>query len=316
MAEILRVEHLKKNFSVPGDRGKKRSFSAVNDVSFSVERGGCFGLVGESGSGKTTTGRTVLRLTEPTAGRIFFDGTDITDADMRPYRRKMQIIFQNPAGSLDPKYQVGDVVSEGMRANGLYGSRAERLRRAADLLRQVGLSEDDLRRYPGEFSGGQQQRIGIARALAVDPSFIVCDEPVSALDVSLQAQIINLLKALQQERGLSYLFISHDMAVVRHMADRIGVLFRGCLVECGETMEVLSHPAHPYTRALIAAIPAADPDRAAAKVRALRPAAPAEAGEGCAYAARCPYAKEVCRLERPVEREIGPDHSCCCHLFS
>ena len=315
MSEILRAEHLIKAFNAPGSRRKDGRFLAVNDVSFSVERGSCFGLVGESGSGKTTTGRTVLRLIEPTSGQIFFDGTDITKADMRPYRKRMQIIFQNPGGSLDPKYQIGDIVREGMRANGLFGTKSEQLQKAEELLRLVGLSGDDLTRYPGEFSGGQQQRIGIARALAVEPSFIVCDEPVSALDVSLQAQIINLLKDLQRERGLSYLFISHDMSAVRHMSDRIGVLYRGRLAECGETDELLAHPAHPYTRALIAAIPAADPDRAAARVRPPAVGGGEEPADGCAYAPRCPYASGRCRSEQPEEREIAPGHTCRCHLY-
>ena len=315
MSEILRVENLTKDFTVRDARGKSRPFRAVDDVSFSIGKGSCFGLVGESGSGKTTTGRTVLRLIEPTAGRVFFDRTDITKADMAAYRRRMQIIFQNPAGSLDPKYQVGDIVAEGLRANRMCSSRAEYRERAEELLRQVGLFAEDALRYPGEFSGGQQQRIGIARALAVEPEFIVCDEPVSALDVSFQAQIINLLKRLQQEKGLSYLFISHDMSVVRHMSDRIGILYRGRLLECGEAEEVIGHPAHPYTRALIDAIPVADPDRAAAR----KPRQPVygaeEAPEGCCYAGRCPYASDKCRREQPAMREVAPDHICSCRLF-
>ncbi|MBO4289604.1 MAG: ABC transporter ATP-binding protein [Lachnospiraceae bacterium] len=315
MSKILQAEDLTKDFSVRDQRGRRRMFRAVDAVNFSIERGNCFGLVGESGSGKTTTGRTVLRLIEPTAGRITFDGVDITKADMAAYRRRMQIIFQNPAGSLDPKYQVGDIVAEGLRANRMCGSRAEYRQRAEELLRQVGLFPEDALRYPGEFSGGQQQRIGIARALAVEPEFIVCDEPVSALDVSFQAQIINLLKRLQQEKGLSYLFISHDMSVVRHMSDRVGIMYRGRLLECGEAEEVIGHPAHPYTRALIDAIPIADPDRSAARTRRPPVYGAEEAVTGCCYASRCPYVTERCRQAQPEAKKIAPDHVCSCHLF-
>ena len=315
MGKILRVENLTKDFAVRDRRGKSRQFRAVDDVSFAVEKGGCFGLVGESGSGKTTTGRTVLRLIEPTAGKILFDGKDITKADMVAYRRRMQIIFQNPAGSLDPQYQVGDIVAEGLRANRMCGSRAEYRERAEELLQQVGLFAEDALRYPGEFSGGQQQRIGIARALAVDPEFLVCDEPVSALDVSFQAQIINLLKRLQQEKGLSYLFISHDMSVVRHMSDRIGIMYRGRMLESGNAEEVIGHPAHPYTKALIDAIPVADPDKAAKRTRRPPVYAADETVLGCAYASRCPHASARCREAQPAAREIAPDHSCACLLF-
>ncbi len=315
MSEILRVEKLTKDFTVRDARGKSRRFRAVDAVDLSIERGSCFGLVGESGSGKTTTGRTVLRLIEPTSGRIWFDGKDITEADMTAYRRRMQIIFQNPAGSLDPKYQVGDIVAEGLRANRMLGSRTEYRERAEELLQQVGLFAEDALRYPGEFSGGQQQRIGIARALAVEPEFIVCDEPVSALDVSFQAQIINLLKRLQQEKGLSYLFISHDMSVVRHMSDRIGIMYRGRLLESGDAEEVIGHPGHPYTKALIDAIPVADPDKAAKRTRRPPVYAAEETLEGCAYASRCPHAFARCREVQPVAEEIAPDHRCACHLF-
>ena len=315
MSEILRVDNLTKDFTVRDQRGRSSRFRAVDGASFAIRRGHCFGLVGESGSGKTTTGRTVLRLIEPTSGRICFDGADITEADMASYRRRMQIIFQNPAGSLDPKYQVGDIVAEGLRANRMCASRGEYRERAEALLQQVGLFAEDALRYPGEFSGGQQQRIGIARALAVEPEFIVCDEPVSALDVSFQAQIINLLKRLQQEKGLSYLFISHDMSVVRHMSDRIGIMYRGRLLESGDAEEVISHPAHPYTRALIDAIPVADPDKAADRKRRPPVYGAEEQAAGCCYASRCPYVSERCRQEKPESRIIGPDHVCSCHLF-
>ncbi len=316
MSELLRVENLSKYFQGKDASGRNTQFKAVDDVSFSIEKGKCFGLVGESGSGKTTTGRTVLRLTEPTKGRIFYNGQDITRVNMAPFRKKMQIIFQNPAGSLDSKYLVGDVVAEGMRANRMYGSKTEQLEHAKELLEQVGLFADDVFRYPGEFSGGQQQRIGIARALAVEPEFMVCDEPVSALDVSYQAQIINLLKRLQDEKGLSYLFISHDMSVVRHMSDELGIMYRGRLVESGDAEEIITHPAHPYTRALLSAIPVADPEKA--KAREHQPVAFEEetVHPGCSFAFRCPHATDRCRQEAPVNREIAPGHLCSCHLYN
>ena len=316
MTEILRVEKLCKYFPAKDASGKTVQFKAVDGLDFAIEKGSCFGLVGESGSGKTTTGRSVLRLIEPSSGRIIYDGQDITKANMGPYRKRMQIIFQNPAGSLDSKYQVGDIVAEGMKANRMYPAKKEMLQKAAELLSQVGLFGDDIYRYPGEFSGGQQQRIGIARALAVEPEFLVCDEPVSALDVSYQAQIINLLKRLQEERSLSYLFISHDMSVVRHMSDRIGIMYRGRLVESGEADEVIQHPAHPYTKALLSAIPVADPGKA--KSREHQPLSFADEGDhpGCSFAFRCPYAGEACRAALPQSREIAPGHLCACHLFA
>ncbi|MBR0130183.1 MAG: ABC transporter ATP-binding protein [Firmicutes bacterium] len=315
MDEILRVENLCKYFPVKTRGRKSSSFKAVDGVSFSVEKGSCFGLVGESGSGKTTTGRSVLRLIEPTSGRIIYSGEDITKANMAPYRRKMQIIFQNPSGSLDSKYQVGDIIAEGMRANSMSSSKKEETERVEELLKLVGLFPEDAQRYPGEFSGGQQQRIGIARALAVEPEFMVCDEPVSALDVSYQAQIINLLKRLQREKGLSYLFISHDMSVVRHMSDRLGVMYKGHLVESGDAEEIITHPAHPYTKALLSAIPVADPDAARNKVH--QPEVPeVDAAEGgCGFAFRCPYAKPECRKAQPEYREIASGHFCSCHLY-
>ncbi len=315
MSEILKVENLSKYFPAKNSSGKKTVFKAVDGVSFAVEKGSCFGLVGESGSGKTTTGRSVLRLIEPSAGRIIYDGRDITRANMAPYRKKMQIIFQNPGGSLDSKYLVGDVVAEGMRANRMYASKKEELERVEELLLQVGLFPEDAARYPGEFSGGQQQRIGIARALAVEPEFMVCDEPVSALDVSYQAQIINLLKRLQQEKGLSYLFISHDMSVVRHMSDRLGVMYRGRLVESGDAEEIISHPAHPYTRALLSAIPVADPEKAKAREHLPEAIESGDEGCGCSFAFRCPYARPECREQAPENREISPGHNCSCHLY-
>ena len=312
---LLQVEDLRKNFTVRDAQGRKKLLKAVDGVSFSIERGKTMGLVGESGSGKSTTGRTVLRLTEPDGGRILYAGEDITRKNMKPLRRKMQIIFQNPAGSLDMKMRVMDIVAEGLTANRMTGSRAETETRVMELLRSVGLQESDAYRYPGEFSGGQQQRIGIARALAVEPEFIVCDEPVSALDVSYQAQIVNMLEDLQKELGLTYLFISHDLSVVMHISDSIGVMYLGRLVETGPCEEVILHAAHPYTRALLAAIPVADPKIAKSRVRQTAAPERLRATGGCAFCPRCPDAKSVCFEQTPDSREIAPGHFCACHLY-
>ena len=309
---LLRVENLVKTFPGVSPDGKKEPFYAVDHVSFTIERGKTLGLVGESGSGKTTTGRTILRLLEPDGGRIIFDGEDITKKDMRPYRRRMQIIFQNPAGSLDPGLRVGRVISEGLTANKLAGSRKEAEEQAKKLLSDVGLSPEDAYRYPGEFSGGQQQRIGIARALAVDPEFIVCDEPVSALDVSYQAQIVNMLEDLKEERGISYLFISHDLSVVMHISDSIGVMYAGRIVELGSCEEIALHPQHPYTRALLSVIPIVDPIRAKARERR-RIAFPEETIKGgCPYRLRCNEATPQCADTVPELKEISPGHLCAC----
>ena len=314
MGEILlEARGLHKTFTARGADGKKRLVRAMEDVSFTIERGATMGLVGESGSGKTTTGRTVLRLIEPDAGRILYAGEDITEKNMRPYRARMQIIFQNPAGSLDPKLRVGDVIAEGLRARRAFGRVPGEKELVAKLLTDVGLSPADALRYPGEFSGGQQQRIGIARALAVEPEFIVCDEPVSALDVSYQAQIVNMLEDLKAEKKLTYLFISHDLSVVMHISDTVGVMYLGSLVETGDCAEVVLHPAHPYTRSLLAAIPVPDPRIARARVRQIIDFDGQERTGGCRYAARCGRAGPRCFEEKPALREIAPGHMCACH---
>lgn len=311
---LLRVENLVKTFPKRSADGRKEKFYAVNNVSFTIEKGKTLGLVGESGSGKTTTGRAILRLLEPDSGNIIFYGEDITKRDMTPYRRRMQIIFQNPAGSLDPGLRVGKVISEGLFANKLVSSRKEAEERAAKLLVDVGLSSEDAYRYPGEFSGGQQQRIGIARALAVNPEFIVCDEPVSALDVSYQAQIVNMLEDLKAERGISYLFISHDLSVVMHISDSIGVMYAGRIVELGTCEEIALHPSHPYTKSLLSVIPVADPKKAKSRERSRIVFGEEEVKGGCPYRMRCAMATSRCAEQEPELKEIAPGHLSACGI--
>ena len=314
---LLRIDKLKKYYNVREKAGKKAILRAVDGVSFDIKRGETLGLVGESGCGKTTLGRTILRLAEPDGGSIIYDGKDITHADMRPYRSRMQIVFQNPQGSLDPRCRVRDIVSEGLRASAFGISRAERTDRVFSLLESVGLAPDYAYSYPHELSGGQQQRIGIARALAVEPEFIVCDEPVSALDVSYQAQIINLLEDVKATRGLTYLFISHDLSVIRHISDRIGVMYLGKLVELGASEDVVLTPAHPYTNALLRAIPVPDPKTGRAKERKLfdESADFSIPDKGCRYCRLCEHAVPACFDAEPELKEVSPGHLCACHLL-
>lgn len=316
---LLEIEHLKQYFPVAGT---KKIVHAVDDVSFFIKKGETFGLVGESGCGKTTTGRSILRLTEPTAGKITFDGNVIFDseknikADMRQYRRKMQIVFQDPYASLDPRMTVGDIVGEALDIHKLYSSKAERREKIINLLATVGLNSEHANRYPHEFSGGQRQRIGIARALAVDPQFIVCDEPVSALDVSIQAQVVNMFEDLQKERNLTYLFIAHDLSVVNHISSRIGVMYLGHMVEMAEASELIFHSMHPYTRSLISAIPIADPKIARANKRIILQGdvpSPVNPPSGCPFRTRCPYADEQCATQTPQFKEVTSGHYCACH---
>ena len=322
MSELLRVENLCKAYPVRGSKDK--TVQALDHVSLSIQKGETFGLVGESGSGKTTLGRTILRLVEPDSGKIIYDGTDITYAPMMPYRRKMQIIFQNPAGSLDPSARVWQTIAEGLSVR--YGnlSRKEKRERSAQLLAEVGLQEDALDRFPSAFSGGQQQRIDIARALSVEPEFIVCDEPVSALDVSYQAQIINMLVDLQDKRGLTYLFISHDLSVVMHISQRIGVMYQGRLVEIGSCEEIARHPAHPYTRMLMEAIPVPDPkvarEKRAKKEAEEAPFTVSPSGlspdslpkTACPFYPRCRFRSESCLTHDPVLKTLSKDHASTC----
>lgn len=317
MDKLLEIQNLKKYFTVKGENKDHNKLRAVDDISFDIFKGETLGLVGESGSGKTTAGRTLLRLYEPTAGKIIYDGKDITNVPMQAYRRKMQYIFQDPYASLNPRMTVGDIVGEPIDIHGLATSKADRKDHIAKLLDQVGLNSEQATRYPHEFSGGQRQRIGIARALAVEPEFIVCDEPVSALDVSIQAQIINMLERLQQERGLTYLFIAHDLAVVKHISKRIGVMYLGKIVELTDTVELHAHPAHPYTRALLSAIPSVDPKVNRARKRIILEGEipnPLNPPKGCVFSTRCPYAKEICMQEGPKLTELSPGHHVACHF--
>ncbi|MBY0012700.1 ABC transporter ATP-binding protein [Paenibacillus typhae] len=263
---LIEVEGLKKYFNV----GKGRVLKAVDNISFSIREGETLGMVGESGCGKTTAGRTVLRLYEPTAGSVKYNGTDIyklSSGKMKAMRRDMQMIFQDPYASLNPRFTVSDIIGEALDIHGMAGSRAERKKRIEELLDMVGLNHDHATRYPHEFSGGQRQRIGIARSLAVNPKFIVCDEPISALDVSIQAQVVNLLKELQDRLGLTYLFIAHDLSMVKHISDRVAVMYLGRMVELAESEELYANPLHPYTKSLLSAIPEPDPEVEANKKR-------------------------------------------------
>lgn len=341
---LVEIQHLQQYFHAGGVGKNKKYIQAVDDVSFSIKKGETLGLVGESGCGKTTVGRTMLRLYEPTDGRIIYDGETIFDSgkcplqnedgsvkkdevgnviygkktavDMLPYRRKMQIVFQDPYASLDPRMTIGDIVGEGIDIHGLASSKNERRDMIMNILEKVGLNSEHANRFSHEFSGGQRQRVGIARALAINPEFIVCDEPVSALDVSIQAQIVNMFEDLQHEMGLTYLFIAHDLSVVKHISNRIGVMYLGKLVELADSYELISHNAHPYTRSLISAIPVADPKTARASDRIVLQGdvpSPLNPPSGCRFRTRCPYADEKCAQEVPEFKEISSGHWAACH---
>lgn len=313
---LVEVQNLKQYFPVGGSLFKTKYVKAVDDVSFYIKKGETLGLVGESGCGKTTTGRSLLRLYEPTGGKIFYDGVDITHVNMMPYRRKMQIVFQDPYASLNPRMTVGDIVGEPIDIHKLASSRRDRKDKIIQMLDRVGLNSEHANRYPHEFSGGQRQRIGIARALAVDPEFIVCDEPISALDVSIQAQIVNMFEDLQEEMGLTYLFIAHDLSVVKHISNRIGVMYLGKLVELADSYELTFHNVHPYTRSLVSAIPVPDPVVSREKKRIVLEGdvpSPLNPPSGCRFRTRCPYADELCAMEEPEFREVGNRHFAACH---
>ena len=328
---LLEVQDLKKYFPVKGTKGP--GVQAVESVSLFIHRGETLGLVGESGCGKTTLGRTILRLHEPTSGQIIYDGETIFErtldaagkpvgqkvaVNMLPYRRKMQIIFQDPSASLDPRMTVGEIIGEALDIHKLYGSKQERTDRIKELLGQVGLNTEHANRYPHEFSGGQQQRVGIARALAVKPEFIVCDEPISALDVSIQSQVVNMLEDMQQDLGLTYLFIAHDLSVVRHISNRIGVMYLGCLVELAESYELNRHPLHPYTKTLLSAVPVPDPEVSRSRQRIVLEGdipSPMNPPTGCRFHTRCPYATDKCKQAVPEFKEHAPGHWAACHLL-
>ena len=337
---LLEVKNLKKYFPVKGVKGP--GVQAVENVSLFIRKGETLGLVGESGCGKTTLGRTILQLHEPTSGEIIYDGKPIfqgqdpwtrdgegklvhrkvpkaKSANMLPYRRKMQIIFQDPSASLDPRMTVGEIIGEALDIHKLYSSKAERSDRIKELLRMVGLNTEHANRYPHEFSGGQQQRVGIARALAVKPEFIVCDEPISALDVSIQSQVVNMLEDMQEELGLTYLFIAHDLSVVRHISNRIGVMYLGSLVELAESYELNKHPLHPYTQTLLSAVPVPDPEVSRSRQRIVLEGdipSPMNPPSGCRFHPRCPYATKACSESVPEFREVEPGHYAACHLLN
>ncbi len=316
MSRLVEVKNLKQYFRAGGSMFNPMYVKAVDDVSFYIDKGETLGLVGESGCGKTTTGRTLLRLYEPTSGQIIYDGKDITKADMLPYRRKMQIVFQDPYASLDPRMTVGDIVGEAIDIHKLTSNKNERKEKIYAMLERVGLNSEHANRYPHEFSGGQRQRIGIARALAVDPEFIVCDEPISALDVSIQAQVVNMFEELQQDLGLTYLFIAHDLNVVKHINNRIGVMYLGKLVELADSYELTFHNLHPYTKSLISAIPVADPEESRKKQRIVLEGdvpSPLNPPSGCRFRTRCRYATELCAQQEPEFKEVSPGHSVACH---
>jgi oligopeptide/dipeptide ABC transporter ATP-binding protein len=319
---LLEVRNLLKHFPIrKGIFGRTVGHvQAVNDISFTVGRGETLGLVGESGSGKSTTARLALKLLDPTAGSVHFDGTDLTELkarELKQMRKRMQIVFQDPYGSLSPRMRVSEIISEPLRVHGVPGGKSVR-DRVGELLEIVGLSGDDRAKYPHQFSGGQAQRIGIARALATDPELIVCDEAVSALDVSVQAQILNLLKRLQRELGLSYLFIAHDLNVVRYMSDEVCVMYLGEIVERGPGDRVFEDPQHPYTQMLLGAVATSDPIEARANPRVIvneEVPSPSNPPPGCRFHTRCPHVMDRCRVEIPAQLEVGPGRVAACHLL-
>ena len=312
---LVEVKHLKQYFPIRTGFFATTPLKAVDDISFYINEGETLGLVGESGCGKTTAGRSLLHLYKPTAGEIYYDGNLITSKNIKNYRKEMQIVFQDPYSSLDPRMTVSDIIGEAMDIHHLYKNRAERADKVKTLMDLVGLNSEQANRYAHEFSGGQRQRIGIARALAVDPKFIVCDEPVSALDVSIQAQIINTFEDLQQKLNIAYLFIAHDLLVVRHMSNRIAVMYLGRIVETASADEVSDHPLHPYTVSLMSAVPIPDPKIAHSRQRIPLEGdvpSPLHMPSGCAFRTRCRYATEKCAKERPELKEAAPGHMVAC----
>ncbi|MBR2527140.1 MAG: ATP-binding cassette domain-containing protein [Blautia sp.] len=317
---LVEVKELKQYFPIHTGFRKVTNLKAVDGVSFSIRPGETLGLVGESGCGKTTVGRTLLRLYQPTGGQVLFEGEEVTDKNILELRKKMQMVFQDPYSSLDPRMTVEDIIGEPMDVHRLYKNRAERREKILRLMELVGLNAEHATRYAHEFSGGQRQRIGIARALAVNPKFIVCDEPVSALDVSIQAQVVNMFEDLQKKLGVAYLFIAHDLLIVRHISDRIAVMYLGRIVEIGDADEVYEHPKHPYTISLLSAVPIPDPRLTRQRQRIVLEGdvpSPMHLPSGCAFRTRCRYATEKCAQERPVLADTGNGHfAACWHLQS
>ncbi len=320
---LVRVENLTKHFPITQGIVVQRQIGAVravDNVSFDIREGETLGLVGESGCGKSTTGRTILQLYRPTSGKVYYQDQDLTTLkgeDLRRMRRFMQIIFQDPYASLNPRLTVGDIIGEPLEVHRVEKSKKKRQERVQELLHLVGLNPYFINRYPHEFSGGQRQRIGVARALALQPKFIICDEPISALDVSIQAQVVNLLEKLQDEFGLTYLFIAHDLSMVRYISDRTAVMYLGKIVELAEREELYSHPLHPYTQALLSAVPVPDPVVERTRQRIILTGdvpSPVHPPSGCNFHPRCPLAQQVCLEEEPEWREVSPSHWVACHL--
>jgi oligopeptide transport system ATP-binding protein len=317
--KLLEVKNLSKHFAV----GKNKVLKAVDDISFDIHKGETLGLVGESGCGKSTVGRTILNLYKATSGQVFYEGRhtqgQLSAEELKKYKRKMQMIFQDPYSSLDPRKTVLEIVSEGIGIHEPRVNYADKVSRVHALLEQVGLSKKHANRYPHEFSGGQRQRVGIARALSVEPEFIIADEPIAALDVSIQAQIVNLLKELQREKGLTYLFIAHDLSMVKHISDRIAVMYLGGMVELAGSEALYKAPLHPYTQALLSAIPVPDPKLERSRERIILKGDvpnPMDPPSGCRFRTRCFAAKEICAQAVPVWQEIRPDHFVACHLYN
>ena len=314
---LVEVKNLKEYFNISTGVFSSKPLKAVDDVSFSIKKGETLGLVGESGCGKTTVGRTLLHLYKPTAGEIWFDGKKIeTKKDILEYRQKSAMVFQDPYSSLNPRMTVSDIIAEPLDVHKMCKNKAERQERILELMAKVGLNSEHANRYAHEFSGGQRQRIGIARALSMNPEFLVCDEPVSALDVSIQAQVINMFDELQEQMGLTYLFIAHDLLVVRHISDRIAVMYLGKMVELADAKEIYDHPLHPYTKSLMSAVPLPDPQKARENKRIVLTGdipSPLNAPSGCPFRTRCPYATDACAEAMPEFKEVAPGHFVACH---
>ena len=314
---LVDIRHLKEYFNISVGPFQTKPLKAVDDVSFTIKKGETLGLVGESGCGKTTVGRTILQLYKPTGGEIYYNGKQVkTKADLKQFRTKATMVFQDPYSSLNPRMTVSDIIAEPLDVHHLYNSKQERRDRILELMNYVGLNSEHASRYAHEFSGGQRQRIGIARALAVNPEFIVCDEPVSALDVSIQAQVINMFDELQDQLGLTYLFIAHDLLVVRHISDRIAVMYLGKMVELADAKEIYDHPLHPYSKSLISAVPVPDPNIARANQRIVLKGdipSPLNAPSGCPFRTRCQYACDKCAESMPEFKEVSSGHFVACH---
>ena len=314
---LVEVKNLKEYFNITTGMFTSKPLKAVDDISFAIRKGETLGLVGESGCGKTTVGRTLLHLYKPTAGEIWFDGKKIeTKKDILEYRQKSAMVFQDPYSSLNPRMTVSDIIAEPLDGHKMYQNKKERQERILDLMAKVGLNSEHANRYAHEFSGGQRQRIGIARALSMNPEFVVCDEPVSALDVSIQAQVINMFDELQEQMGLTYLFIAHDLLVVRHISDRIAVMYLGKMVELADAREIYDHPLHPYTKSLMSAVPLPDPKKARENQRIVLTGdipSPLNAPSGCPFRTRCPYATDACAEAMPEFKEVSAGHFVACH---